>query len=168
MQKINRQIEYALIALKHMNESRPGELTRVKDLSLRYQMPFHLTSRVLQKLALHGLLRSEQGAQGGYQIQRDLAKTSLFQLTEMLLGPVEIANCLLKANPHCEIAQNCTIISPILALNERMVAFYKGITLNELLDERRKDERRVRSAASTTVLTLAPSPVPQGEDASNA
>ncbi len=94
MNKINRKVEYALIALKHMRSKQPGEMTTVKELSGLYKCPFEATSKVLQTLAQHGMLRSEQGAHGGYQLVKDLHRISLYELMETIVGPVEIAKCL--------------------------------------------------------------------------
>lgn len=94
MNKINRKVEYALVALKHMSHKRPGELSTVKEICQLYTCPFDATSRVMQSLAQKQILKSEQGAYGGYQIMRDLRKVSLYDLIEVTVGPIEIAKCM--------------------------------------------------------------------------
>lgn len=64
MFKINRKIEYALIALKHMSHKKPGQLTSAKEICDIYRTPFDPTSRVLQILSQNGILQAEQGARG--------------------------------------------------------------------------------------------------------
>src|SRR5690606_27773879 len=98
---------YALIALKHMSRKRPGELTTVKEICRAYGCPFDATSRVMQVLANHEFLRSEQGAHGGYQILRDLKKVTLHELIEVVIGPVGIAKCMPGGISHCDLAANC-------------------------------------------------------------
>ena len=72
MNKLGRKLEYSLMALKHMSLKGPGELTSAKEVADRYRTPFDATARVMQMMAARGLLRSEQGAQGGYQLSREL------------------------------------------------------------------------------------------------
>ncbi len=132
MNKVNRKLEYSLMALKHMSAKRPGELTTAKEVAEVYRSPFDATARVLQLMAQRGLLKSEHGVQGGYQITRDLQRTTLHELIEIIQGPTKIAKCMHKKT-QCEIHSTCNIISPITALNGKLSDFYKSVTLSELL-----------------------------------
>ena len=132
MNKMNRKLEYSLMALKHMSLKMPGELTTAKEVSEAYRTPFDATARVMQMMAQQGMLRSEQGAMGGYQITRDLSKISLQELLSVIQGPTKITKCMHKEEP-CEMESNCNIISPISNLNQKLNEFYKNLTLRELL-----------------------------------
>lgn len=134
MNRLNRKLEYALIALKHMSSKIPGELTSAKEVSETYSAPFDATARVMQVMANRGLLKSEQGVAGGYQITKDLAKVNLLELAEMIEGPTAIAKCFHKESP-CEIQESCNIVSPISNLNSKLNEFYKSVSLKELLVE---------------------------------
>ena len=135
MNKLNRKLEYSLIALKHMSQKNPGELTTAKEVSESYQAPFDATAKVMQMMAGHGLLKSEQGASGGYQITQDLAKINLHELIEVIQGRTQIAKCLQHGEDgSCDIQKSCNIISPVLALNQRLTEFYKSVSLHELLE----------------------------------
>jgi len=135
MNKLNRKVEYSLMALKHMSRKVPGELTSAKEIADFYHAPFDATARVMQLMAQKGWLRSEQGATGGYQITKDLAKLSLADLMEVIQGPMQIARCMGKEDP-CDMQTNCNIMSPIANLNGRLSDFYKSVTLKELLGSR--------------------------------
>jgi Rrf2 family nitric oxide-sensitive transcriptional repressor len=137
MNRINRKVEYALIGLKHMHSKAPGELTSIKELTHLYGCPFDVTSRVMQTLVQKNLLRSEQGPHGGYQINRDLSRSSFYDLIEMILGPIEIAKCL-QGDEHsaCEIRGSCNIVSPMQNLNRKLSEFYRGLSILELLEGR--------------------------------
>lgn len=132
MNKMNRKLEYSLMALKHMSSKRPGELTTAKEVAEIYHAPFDATARVLQVMAQHGLLKSEQGVQGGYQITKDLHRITLHELIEMIQGPTKIAKCLHK-NSSCDIQNHCNIVSPVVALNQKLADFYRSVTLADLL-----------------------------------
>jgi Rrf2 family protein len=138
MNKINRKVEYALIGLKHMRSKSPGELTSVKELTLHYGCPFEMTSRVMQTLAQKGVLRSEQGAHGGYQITKDLNRISFYDLMAMILGPMAVAKCMhgSELQSACELRETCNIVSPVQILNRRLAEFYRDLTIAELLDGR--------------------------------
>ena len=132
MTRVNRKVEYALMALKHMSAKVPGELTSAKEVVGSTGVPFDATARVMQQMANRGLLRSEQGAHGGYVIMRDLTKVSLFELYEMILGKLETARCVGEGK-GCELETNCNIQSPMNLLHRRMTDFYRGVVLSDLL-----------------------------------
>ena len=133
MNKIHRKIEYALIALKHMKNKQPGQLTTVKEICRQYGCPFDATSRVLQVMVQKGLLKSEQGAQGGYLILKDLAKVNLLELIETVVGPIGIVKCLETNRNGCDIEEKCNVVAPLAYLNEHLVSFYKSINIDEML-----------------------------------
>lgn len=145
MFKINRKIEYALIALKHMSHKNPGQLTSAKEICDIYKTPFDPTSRVLQIMTQQEILQAEQGAKGGYQIIRDLSKISLSDLSLMIVGPIEIANCFHGEYSCCEISPTCHIISPMLALNENINELFNSIMIGDLIKSRHAKEKDIRS-----------------------
>ena len=133
MQKLNRKIEYSLMALQYIRTKPEGSLTTAKEVSERFQAPFDATARVLQLMANKGWLRSEHGASGGYFLIKDLSQMTLFDLIQLIEGPPSIANCL-KAEETCEI-HSCNIKTPIHTLNRELTTFYKSLRLNSLLGE---------------------------------
>lgn len=144
MYRINRKIEYALMALKQMSQKRPGELTTAKEVSDALRTPFDATARVMQIMASKGLLRSEHGAMGGYQILKDLSKVSLYDLVVMIEGPQSLVKCILRDGADaCDIHDSCNISAPLAALDQKLNEFYRGINLHDLLvDSFGKQARR--------------------------
>lgn len=132
MNRLNRKVEYALMALKVMAFKRPGERTSAKEVVEQTGCPFDATARVLQQLAQREILRSEQGAHGGYVLIRDLGKISLLELMTVVLGPVQVARCL-KEDEGCELKTKCNIISPVSVLNRKLGEFYQSLSVGELL-----------------------------------
>lgn len=132
MNKINRKVEYALMSLKYMTLKIPGDLTSAKEVSETFKTPFDATAKVMQVMAQSGLLRSEQGTNGGYQITGDLNQTSLLDLLEMIEGPTSLVKCFQKES-QCEIKGQCNIISPIHNLNQKYQDFFEKVSLKELL-----------------------------------
>lgn len=133
MTKINRKIEYALMALKFMLAKRPGELSSAKEICEQTGAAFDATAKVMQVLAHHGILKSEQGVNGGYQIIKDLAKVSFYDLSELLLGPVAVVKCV-KTEEPCDLFEKCNIKSPIMNINNKLIEFYKNLNLKEVLN----------------------------------
>ncbi len=144
MFKVNRKLEYALIALRHMSGKAQGQLTSAKEICDLYHTPFDPTSRVLQIMAQHEILHAEQGAHGGYQVIKDLSKVTIFDLTQMIEGPIQIVNCFHGNYSHCDITSSCNVIAPMLNLNEKIASFFKTINVRELVASRNQGEKQIR------------------------
>ncbi len=147
MTRLNRKLEYALMALKIIAGKKPGELTSAKEVVEITGCPFDATARVLQKMAQKGILRSEHGAHGGYVLVRDLSKVSLYELMELILGPMAAAKCLLGRG-RCELEPTCNIHNPIVVLNRRYQDFYRSIYVSELLRLKTEHHRPPMEATS--------------------
>jgi DNA-binding IscR family transcriptional regulator len=110
---------------------------------------------VMQQLGQRGLLKSEQGAHGGYQIVRDLSRVSLYELIEVILGPVGISKCM---HEPCEIQETCNIFSPVSYLNRKLVEFYSNLPVRELLNAKHittQDKAAISSAASIAAAEIS-------------
>ena len=141
MFKISRKVEYALIVLQHLSHEPQGQLTTVKEICEKYRAPFEVVAKVMQQLANHKILKSEQGAHGGYLVQCDLSKFSLFDLVQIIEGPVGVVKCLHdERTPNCELFSNCNIVSPLSYLNEKLIQFYRTLSLNDLLKSQRRNK----------------------------
>lgn len=133
MNRLNRKVEYALMALKVMAQKRAGELTSTKEITEKTGGPFDATARVLQLMAQHGILKSEQGAHGGYVLIRDLTRVSFYELNEMILGRLAVARCMEGHHVECDLKSRCNIISPVSVLNRKLTEFYQSLSVGELL-----------------------------------
>ncbi len=144
MFKINRKLEYALISLKHMHQAKPGQLTTVKEICDQYKAPFDVVSRVMQRMARGGLLKSEKGLHGGYQIIKDLARVTFWDLEETILGDMHLANCLAGDHSGCPMVECCNVISPMIHVNQKLIDFLKTIVILDLLYTRLPEENIIR------------------------
>jgi Rrf2 family protein len=128
---VPKQVEYALMALTEMQGAGSGKLFSVRELCDRHQVPFDVMSKTMQRLAKGGILRSVQGANGGYQVIRDLSGVTLLELMEAVLGQVAAVNCLKSCG--CARFDRCTIAGPMSHLNEKMRELYLEMTVAGLI-----------------------------------
>lgn len=128
-----------------MSAKSPGHLTSAKEVCDIYHTPFDPTSRVLQIMTQYNILNAEQGAKGGYQIIKNLSKFSLRELSNMLIGPIEIANCFHGNYSECTISPTCHIIAPMLNLNENIKKLFDTIMIANLIDSKHQSEKIIRA-----------------------
>jgi Rrf2 family protein len=149
MIKINKKVEYALILLKHLKTAPEGKLITAKELERIFGLSFDVVSKVMQTLSSHGYLKSIKGAHGGYTLERSTDDLTLYELNEMLLGPVAVADCIHhqggNESSSCELSGGCNIVGPMNRLNEKIVEFYQSLTIAELLKETKKKSAEKKS-----------------------
>ena len=133
MFKINKKVEYALMALKHISEKKPDDLTSVKETCEKYGSPFDVTSRSMQKMVAGGLLKSEKGAHGGYSLASGLEGVNFLDFMEMVVAPVTLISCA-GDDSSCAMVSTCNIISPLVNLNEKMRGFFETVSVKEILE----------------------------------
>lgn len=138
MNRINRKVEYGLIALRYMSAKTPGSRSTAREIADSVGCSQDVLGQVMNKLAQAGIVDSEQGLHGGYWIVKDLSRVSLYDLMSELLGPMGLAKCMNESSEGgCELRANCNIVSPMQTLNKKLIRFYRDLSLVELLDTRR-------------------------------
>ena len=145
MIKISRKVEYALMALQHMHRQPPDQVVSAKDLCAAYRIAFPVLSKVLQNLAAAGVLRSAQGAHGGYQLARPLSDVTFGALSEAVVGPMQFSYCLHRDRVRCQLAECCNVISPVIRLSNRIEELFHNMSLEELLQADEPREAAVRA-----------------------
>jgi Rrf2 family protein len=136
MLRISKKVEYALIGMLHMSMKKSVELTTAKELSACYNIPLDLMGKVLQRLAKTGLIRSEQGAKGGYQLNKPMQEMNIGTILKVVDGPVKIVNCIrLKDHLNCEQESRCIIRNPMLVIQDKLDDFFNNLSLQDIRDE---------------------------------
>lgn len=133
MTKLNRRVEYSLMALKYLHFRSPEKVT-AKEVADQLHISFDVVARVLQVLAQKGILNSEQGVAGGYRLAHSLQTLSLHQLVEIIDGPSSVVKCITETGA-CDNEETCNIVPPMKALNDKLSEFYKTISIQELVEE---------------------------------
>ena len=129
MFNITKTIEYALIALRHINNGGKGVYTS-KEIASLYNIPSELLAKILQKLCKKGYLKAIQGPHGGYLLNKNLSNINLIDFIESMEGPVGIVKCSIDLD--CNLLYMCSIKKPIHKINENIRDALSKISLYEL------------------------------------
>ncbi len=133
MLKVNKKVEYALIGLRHMHSKPREDLTTVREICERYGTPFDPVAHVMRILNTQGLLKSEQGAHGGYRLQGDIRGINLGQLIEMIEGRLAFVDCVREEHCGCGIKEQCNIHRSMREVNNRLIEFLNSVPLADLV-----------------------------------
>lgn len=133
MIKINKKIEYAMIALKYIATQEEGKLTSAREICDRFHTPFDTTAKVLQVMNNKGLLSSTKGIKGGYTLTRPLSQITFTELGRMIEGKESFGKFCENSKGVCDLYGICNIVTPIEVLNNKVNSFLSELTLEELL-----------------------------------
>ena len=129
MLKLTRKLEYALIALRHMQDKRDTFIS-AKEIADMYLIPQELLAKTLQQMAKLNYVKATQGPMGGYRIRKGLTEISLTQFIEDMEGPIGLVDCAI--NSDCIQLDSCNIRMPIKQINSNIRAIFNGIRLGDI------------------------------------
>ncbi len=130
MLKITRKVEYALIALRHIQEKDSEKVTSTKEIAELYALPVELLAKTLQHLSREGILTAVQGPSGGYKIKKPLDEINMKDFFEKMEGPLGMMDCYFDSD--CTLISACNIRAPIQRLNDSMRSMFENMSVGEI------------------------------------
>jgi Rrf2 family protein len=131
MFRVNKKLEYGIIALLYL-AAETDQRASVREIASTCNIPETLLSKIMQTMKNGGFVSATHGNHGGYRLTRPLSEINLLEITQVLVGPVRVAECLEPGNEHCPVKSACTIISPMNQLNQKIITLFQGTSLDTL------------------------------------
>jgi len=129
MLKLTRKLEYALIALRHI-QMKQDVLSSAKEISTTYMIPYELLAKTLQQMAKLEYIDAVKGMNGGYKLHKSLDKINLTNFIEKMEGPIGMVDCTI--NTDCIQMSNCNIRIPINKINENIRSIFNNILISDI------------------------------------
>src|SRR3954463_911223 len=121
MLRLSKKADYALIAMKHLALRGDGS-SRAREIAGLYDIPIELLAKILQRLVRRGLLVSQQGTRGGYQLARGPGLISVADVIQAIDGPVTVTACSSSEGSNCEQFAKCNVRDPLWRVRERILS----------------------------------------------
>ena len=135
MFQLSKKVEYGLIAIRHMAGGGVGRMFTAKEIADRYQIPYELLAKVMQKLVKKGYIASYQGVNGGYALVRnpnEIKVSAIIQAIEEKPS-VTIIQCETEPADNCIIHSTCTIKNPLVKLQSSINRVLDELTIMEMI-----------------------------------
>jgi len=137
----SRQCEYALQAVTYIALKPPGEMTSIKELAKKLDIPYHFLAKILQDLVYKGLLTSQKGPTGGFALGMPAKDITLFHIVEAIDG-VGFTNRCVLGFPECSGKNPCAVHEQWAGLRDGIYQMLVGRNIAEIAKEMRKPEYR--------------------------
>ncbi|MBA3914957.1 MAG: Rrf2 family transcriptional regulator [Acidobacteriales bacterium] len=134
MLRLTKKADYGLMAMKHLAEHTAAEACSTKDLADEYGIPHEALAKILQRLVRAGLLFSQQGTNGGYQLSRPASQISAFEVIRAIDGPLFVTSCV-TVGGECDQSNRCTIREPLRRVTHSIEEVLRGIKLSDMREE---------------------------------
>src|SRR3954454_5576399 len=131
MLRLSKKADYALMAMKHLALRGDGS-SSAREIASLYDIPIELLAKILQRLVRRGLLASQQGTRGGYQLARMPAQISVADVIQAIDGPVTVTACATDEGSSCEQFAKCNVRDPLWRVRERILSALGECTIAEL------------------------------------
>lgn len=131
MLRFSKKADYALMAMKHLAVRGERGSSSAREIAEQYDIPIELLAKVLQRLVRRGLLLSQQGTRGGYQLARMPADVSVADVIQAIDGPVTVTACSSDGST-CDQFAKCNVRDPLWRVRERILAALGECTVAEL------------------------------------
>jgi FeS assembly SUF system regulator len=134
MLRLSKKADYALIAMKHLALREGRGSSSAREIAEEYAIPVELMAKVLQRLARRGLLTSQQGTRGGYQLARTSGSISVADVIQAIDGPLTVTACSVQ-NERCGQFAKCNVRDPLWKIRERIVTALATCSVSEMAAE---------------------------------
>jgi Rrf2 family protein len=131
MLRLSKKADYALMAMKHLALRGDGS-SSAREIASLYDIPIELLAKILQRLVRRGLLVSQQGTRGGYQLARVPGLISVADVIQAIDGPVTVTACSTTEGSNCEQFAKCNVRDPLWRVRERILSALGECTIAEL------------------------------------
>jgi Rrf2 family protein len=134
MLRLSKKADYALMAMRHLAVDPDCGCASARVLAETYAIPLELMAKILQRLVRRGLLRSEHGIHGGYQLGREPQSISVLEVIQAIDGPIAVTAC--SGSDHrCDQFRWCSVRDPLWQIRDRISEALRSYSLLQFAGE---------------------------------
>lgn len=132
---ITRKGDYAIRGMVYLAGRPRDEVTFLREISSRVDVPTALLAKIFQHLNKTGLVRSYRGAGGGFQLGRPAKNISLLEIIEAVDGPVSMNRCIVERG-SCGREAFCSIHPVWRRMQQKFKSELGKVSLQKLADKK--------------------------------
>ena len=136
MLRFSKMADYGVLLLSHWTRNE-NALVSARELADLYHMPQSLAANLLKTFCKSGLLESQRGLHGGYQLTQSPSDITLLDIVGAIDGPVQLTDCVLESiqsDISCDYLNVCGCHSPLRSINEKICDYLRSLSLSDLAE----------------------------------
>lgn len=134
--RLSTKVRYALRAMIELafHESEGPQLLR--DIARAQKLSPKYLEQLTIPLRHAGLVRSERGPNGGYELTRPATQITALDIVEAMEGPLDLLDCV-RNEAACDLAENCVSRKLWMRVGGAMSSALMETTLADLRESQR-------------------------------
>jgi Rrf2 family protein len=130
--QLTRGVEYGIEGILYLARRDGAGPALIREISRATAIPENFLSKIFQRLAMKGLIRSRRGFRGGFRLARPAGRITLREIVEALQGPIEFHRCLdhLRARGR---QHRCHVKQAFRKVQRKVAAILEQTTLEDIL-----------------------------------
>ena len=134
MLELSRKSDYALRAVIYLARIPAERYGRVSEIAKAKGIPQAFLAQILPLLANRGVVKSQQGAHGGYALARAPEEITFLDVIECVEGPLRLNKCVEGQHDDCTILDSCEMQNVWNQAQVQMVGFLRSVTMADMLN----------------------------------
>lgn len=129
---VSRKADYAVRALSYL-ATHPGRRVLISEVAESQAIPRAFLSKIMKELVGGGLITSQVGPGGGYQLAAEPTNISFRQILEVVEGPWSLVPCQGEdTTDACVMHGDCSQASVWDRIRSEMLAVFDGYSLRDV------------------------------------
>jgi len=149
MLRMGKLTDYGIVLMSYL-ASKTYQQHSAQTLSEAVSMPLPTVRKVLKVLTHSGLLMSERGAQGGYNLSRNPKQISVAEIITAIEGPIALTECV-SDESHCEQESHCSVQTNWAQINDAVFHALDEVKLADMLVPNSSDVSPIHFYPSATL-----------------
>lgn len=143
MLKVSRKADYALRAMIYLSRHSIFESQMISSISEGTGVSRDFMAKILKELSIHGLVRSQKGAHGGYRLSLDPSEICFLDILKAIEGPIELNDCI-PNNNCCDWFSSCEMYSVWNEIYYSMIGILEKTKLSQFSSSK-KDTSKMKA-----------------------
>ena len=135
MFRLSKTTDYGIVLMAQLASAPPHAPQNARELAQSSALPVPMVSKILKALAREGLLVSQRGSKGGYQLARLPEELTVSEMIRVLEGPVALTDCAIGP-ALCSHETLCAVREPWQVISRVVERALGDITLADLVKRR--------------------------------
>ena len=140
MLSFSKRTDYGILALTYLAGLPEGQRANARQLAGELGVPPELLAKVLQSMVKEGLVVSQMGPGGGYNLAWSPSEITVADVISAVEGPISLTECL-DRDADCFLTKTCAIRRPMGIIQEKLLEFLNTITIEDMWSPQEVIER---------------------------